>query len=177
MVVLAPQELVDCKGDKSRRNGCNGGMPSSAYNVIKSLGGMEAEADYRYTAKNGNCQFQKSKVKVKVTSYQSVGRGSETEMKKYVGSTGPLSVCGDCNTWRNYHGGILTSCGRSMGHCYQIVGYGEENGVAYWKVRNSWGTGFGEQGYVRIKLGQNLCAINKVPTKTVTASADESVVV
>merc|ERR1712000_513037 len=56
-VVLAPQELVDCKGDGSKRNGCNGGIPSAAYKVIEQLGGIEAEADYPYTHKNGQCHF------------------------------------------------------------------------------------------------------------------------
>merc|ERR1712059_146864 len=123
-VLLASQELVDCTGSKGRRNGCNGGDPSAAYRVIEQLGGVEGESDYPYTARNGNCRFSASKSKVKVTAYQQVGRNDETAMKQYVGTTGPLSVCVDANSWHSYRGGILTSCGSSVDHCVQIVGYG-----------------------------------------------------
>jgi len=176
-VVLAPQELVDCKGDGSRRNGCNGGDPSAAYRVVEQLGGIEGESDYRYTARNGNCRFSQSKEKVKVTSYQRVGRNDETAMKQYVGSTGPLSVCVDASRWHSYRGGILTTCGSNVDHCVQIVGYGESNGQSYWKVRNSWGTGFGENGHIRIQIGRNLCRIASEATKTTVKSADENVIV
>ena len=50
-------------------------------------------------------------------------------------------------------GGIITECNDSdpkYGHCFQIVGYGSENGQDYWKVRNSWGTDYGENGFVRV---------------------------
>jgi C1A family cysteine protease len=98
-------------------------------------------------------------------------------MKKYVGSTGPLSVCGHAKSWQHYKGGILTTCASGGGHCFQIVGYGEDKGVSYWKVRNSWGTGFGENGFIRIQIGENLCNINGNPSKVSTASADDTIVV
>jgi len=174
---LAPQELVDCKADKSQRNGCNGGFPSAAYDVVEALGGMEAEPDYPYQGRNQRCQFQKDKAKITITAYQSVGKGDENEMKKYVGSTGPLSVCGSAASWSGYHGGILKTCKSGGGHCFQIVGYGTENGVEYWKVRNSWGTSFGEQGFIRIEMHKNLCGIAMAPTKVTAKDVDETVVV
>merc|ERR1712039_408156 len=165
------------KADGSQRNGCKGGNTGGAYKVIEALGGIEAEVDYPYTHKDGQCQFQKSKEKVKVTSYQSVGKGNETEMKKYVGSTGPLSVCGSASGWHHYKSGILTTCGNHSNHCFQIVGYGEANGTSYWKVRNSWGARWGENGFIRIQMGNNLCLITPNPTKVFTTGANESVIV
>jgi cathepsin H len=176
-VVLAPQELVDCKGDKSQRNGCKGGEPYAAYKVIEQLGGIEAESDYPYTHKNNACHFSASKEKVKIDSYQSVGTNDETEIQKYVGSTGPLSVCVDASTWHGYKSGIMSTCGTKIDHCVQIVGYGQANGKSYWKVRNSWGTKWGEDGFLRIEIGKNLCNIAQQPTKVQTASADLEVVV
>merc|ERR1712000_437851 len=173
-ITLAPQELVDCTGSGGRRNGCNGGDPSAAYKVVEQLGGIERESSYSYTARNGNCRFSRSSVAARVSSYQSVGRGSESSMKSYVGSSGPLSVCVDANSWHNYRSGVMTSCGNSVDHCVQIVGYGDYSSGSYWKVRNSWGTSFGESGHLRIKIGNNLCRINSEPTKvTVSASANE----
>merc|ERR1719389_553695 len=132
-------------GSGGRRNGCNGGDPTEAYQVIEQLGGIETESSYRYTARNGNCEFSRSKVAARVSSYKSVGRGSESSMKNYVGSTGPLSVCVDANSGNSYRNGIMTSCGNSVDHCVQIVGYGTSGSTNYWKVRNSWGGSWGDR--------------------------------
>merc|ERR1712039_722157 len=112
----------------------------------------------------------RSRVVATVSSYKMVGRGSESTMKSYVGSTGPLSVCVDANSWNSYRGGVMTSCGNSVDHCVQVVGYGSSNQGDYWKVRNSWGTSWGESGYLRLLIGRNLCAIDSEPS-AVTASA------
>merc|ERR1712232_355944 len=109
-VILAPQELVDCRADRSERDGCKGGSPQGAYNVVEALGGMELETAYPYVHKNQNCSFQKSKAKVQVESVQSVGRGNESTMMSYLGSMGPLSVCGQAKSWQHYGSGILTQC-------------------------------------------------------------------
>merc|ERR1739845_211741 len=130
----------------------------------EQLGGIELESSYRYTARNGNCEFSRSKAVATVSSYRSVGRGSETSMKSYVGSTGTLSVCVDANSWNSYRGGVMTSCGNSVDHCVQVVGYGSDGSQSYWKVRNSWGGSWGESGHIRLRIGSNLCQINSEPT-------------
>lgn len=86
--------------------------------------------------------------------------------KKYVGTNGPLSVCVNAGSWHSYQSGVMTNCpSRDTDHCVQIVGYGKTS-LEYWKVRNSWGTNFGEKGFLRIALGSNQCAITSEPTKT-----------
>ena len=66
----------------------------------------------------------------------------------------PVSAAVNCyaSPFLHYSGGIIatTSCGTSLNHAILIVGYGSENGNAYWLVKNSWGTGWGESGFVRI---------------------------
>jgi len=84
-------------------------------------------------------------------------------MASYVQSTGPLSVCLDANTWNSYTGGIMSVCGQSVDHCVQAVGVDASTG-GYWKVRNSWGTSWGESGYIRLAYGKNTCAITNDPT-------------
>jgi C1A family cysteine protease len=176
-ISLSTQQLVDCTGSGGRRNGCNGGDPTEAYQVIEQLGGIESESSYRYTARNGNCQFSRSKVAAKVSSYKSVGRGSESSMQSYVGSTGPLSVCVDANSWNSYRGGIMTSCGNNVDHCVQIVGYGTSGSTNYWKVRNSWGGNWGESGHMRLKIGSNLCRINGEPTAVTVSASEDGIMV
>jgi len=163
---LAPQQLVDCTSDGagSQRDGCQGGWPYQAYGVIQALGGMAAESDYSYKATNGICKSAPAVVSVADWSY--VGKKSEAKMQTYVGSTGPLSVCVDANSWSSYTGGVMTSCGTSVDHCVQLVGYGTDAEAGdYWKVRNSWASTWGEAGFLRIKSGKNLCLISNYPTK------------
>jgi hypothetical protein len=50
---LSEQNLVDCV---TASYGCNGGRQSDAFNYVKSNGGIDSEASYPYTAKNGTCK-------------------------------------------------------------------------------------------------------------------------
>lgn len=80
-----------------------------------------------------------------------------------------------------YKGGILTQeCGTKLDHGMLVVGYGTENGVDYWKVKNSWGAEWGENGYIRMKRGvpkDGECGIKDQPSyPIVKASASELVV-
>merc|ERR1711988_7309 len=78
----------------------------------------------------------------------------------------PVSVAieADQMSFQLYHKGILTkTCGHKLDHGVLLVGYGTENGVDYWKVKNSWGASWGEHGYVRLERGlprEGQCGIN-----------------
>jgi hypothetical protein len=170
--VLSTQELVDCTsaGQGSWRGGCGGGNPTDGYDVLKKLGGVVSGYDYTYEGRDAECKVNNFTKYVSVVSYKSVGKMNETAMKSYVGSTGPLSVCVDASSWSGYTGGIKTTCGTSTDHCVQIVGYGTEKGTEYWKVRNSWGGDWGEKGFIRLKIGSDLCNIAKSPTATSTST-------
>ncbi len=67
-----------------------------------------------------------------------------------------------------YNGGILKkgcSSQRSMiDHCVQLTGFSTINGTDVWRVRNSWGTSWGEAGYITLLRGANLCSIASVVT-------------
>ena len=67
----------------------------------------------------------------------------------------------------NYSGGVFAdnSCGTTLNHAMLAVGWNWANGQKYIIVKNSWGTGWGEEGYMRIVVtdGEGYCGINKAP--------------
>ena len=100
--------------------------------------------------------------------YRVVGKRNETEMQMYVALRGPLSVCVNATSWHHYQGGVMTSCAdRRTDHCVQLVGYGEDAGLKYWKLRNSWGKSWGETGFLRIEMFEDACDVSSIPTRTI----------
>jgi C1A family cysteine protease len=159
--ILSPEQITQCDTTSS---GCNGGWTEHAYNYVQKAGGIETNSDYPYTSYQGvtgSCHSSSSLYKIGVNSYTTVK--GESNMASYVQSTGPLSVCLDASSWNSYKGGIMTQCGNRVDHCVQAVGVDASAG-GYWKVRNSWGTSWGESGYIRLAYGQNTCDITNYPS-------------
>jgi C1A family cysteine protease len=155
-VILAPQQIVDC--DKTS-DGCGGGETESAYKYIIKAGGLETEADYPYTAEDGKCEATQPKV-ASITAWKyATSSKNETELQLSLAQIAPISICVDASSWSSYVSGILSKCGKTLDHCVQLVGWGVENGTPYWTVRNSWGTSWGENGYIRLAMGSNLCGL------------------
>jgi len=175
---LSMEQIVDCD---TSDDGCGGGFPSSAYSYVQSAGGIDSYVTYPYTAGNGQagqCQFNPSNVITNVASSQSISGedGLYTQLSTDASSGGgPVSVCVDASSWQNYNGGVLTSCGNSVDHCVQLVGYqnyGSQSNTPAWIVRNSWATSWGENGYIRIEIGQDLCSIGDYATVVTTGSSN-----
>ena len=83
---------------------------------------------------------------------------------------GPMSVCVDATLWQTYVSGVITAasgCGTSIDHAVQAIGYNKAGN--YWIVRNSWGESWGENGYVYVEEGANVCGITAQATITVPA--------
>ena len=74
-----------------------------------------------------------------------------------------VTIEADQRSFQLYSGGIFndSSCGTNLDHATNVVGYGEENGQAYWIMRNSWGTGWGDEGYMKVAIvdGAGICGI------------------
>jgi len=163
---LAPEQIVDCD-TAGQDQGCNGGFPSGAYQYVEQAGGLDSEASYPYTAgesgSGGSCNFQAGSVQAKVSNYNSVN--GETGLYQQLSTAGPASICVDASSWQNYNGGVLTTCGNNVDHCVQLTGYNGYNSQnAYWNVRNSWGADWGENGYIWIQIGQDLCSLGDYAT-------------
>jgi len=158
LVELSPQQITSC--DKTD-GGCNGGNTETAYGYVNKAGGIETSANYPYTSGGGNtgvCKFNPAQVAVKITGYKSVAKG-ETNLKAAL-NNGPVSVCLAADAFQSYRSGILKSCPGQVDHCVQAVGYDDSNSPPYWIVRNSWATSWGEQGYIRVESGKDLCKIS-----------------
>ena len=124
---------------------------------------MCSESDYPYTSgggTTGSCKSSLPSTSCAITGYKTI-RG-ESSMASYVESTGPLSVCLDANNFNSYTSGVMSVCGTSVDHCVQAVGV--DTAAGYWKVRNSWGTSWGESGFIRLSYGSNTCDITNDPT-------------
>jgi hypothetical protein len=170
---LAPQQIVDC--DKTDA-GCNGGDTPTAYQYVISAGGLETEADYPYTAKDGKCSFNSAEIDASISTWawgitpcntaatHTCDNQDEAGLMTQVSCIGPMSICVDAEPWQTYTGGIFNSATCLHGyydldHCVHLTGYGVDAGTQYWLVKNSWGVTWGEKGYIRLIYGKNMCGV------------------
>jgi len=168
---LSPQQVVSCD---TVDGGCNGGDTITAYQYIQGAGGLESDSDYPYTSgggDSGTCQFDATKIVATMSNFSyatppctdsCTNQDEQTLANNLV--TAPVSICVYAESWQDYSSGILTSdCPSdysSLDHCVQLVGYDfTDPSSPYWIIRNSWNTNWGEQGYIYVQEGANLCGV------------------
>lgn len=161
LVELSEQQLVDCATFFGNQ-GCNGGLMDNAFKYIEK-NGICGEDDYPYVAKkNFFCQTNNCKSQASITGFQDVPANDENSLLSAV-NIGPVSVAieADKQVFQLYKGGVLddAGCGTTLDHGVLVVGYGTD-GKDYWKVKNSWGEDWGEQGYIRMVRNKNQCGIS-----------------
>jgi len=151
---LAPQEIVDCD---SADQGCGGGYPQEAMGWVKQQGGQDTEACYPYTAQDGTCASSQCTPFHNIDTVIPVST-NEQETYNALAKYGPLSICADASSWSNYDGGVVTAdqCGSDVDHAIQLTGYSPNQG-GYWIVRNSWGTDWGNKGFIYLQYGHDTC--------------------
>jgi len=162
LVSFSEQQLVDC--DILRNggfdSGCNGGFMDNAFKWISHNGGLCSENDYPYvsgdTTVSGVCVKECDVVKKSIIkSFVDVQPSSDIAMMTAL-SLQPVSVAiqADQREFQFYNSGVYTgSCGDTLGHGVLAVGYGTLNGEKYYKVKNSWGTTWGDNGYILLGRG------------------------
>ncbi|XP_063803110.1 cathepsin S-like [Pseudophryne corroboree] len=157
------QNLVDCSRSYGN-NGCEGGFIAAAYRYIIQ-NSIELDSTYPYEGKDGTCHLNHTKKAVTITSYKQVPYADEHEMKQVVGKVGPVSVAIDASrrSFHLYKKGVYYDplCSSAQtNHAALVIGYGAEDGIEYWLVKNSWGPSFGEQGYIKLARNHyNHCGI------------------
>jgi len=173
LVSLSEQQLVDCS-KRYGNLGCKGGLMDSAFEYVMD-NGLCTEASYPYvsgTSKaSGTCQVCSSVVKI--SNCADVKPNDQLALKEAVAMVGPVSIAIEADTriFQSYSSGVITSssCGTTLDHGVLIVGYGVENGIKYWLVKNSWGTSWGDNGYVKIQRSESnndpgICGVAMEPS-------------
>ncbi|CAN0268973.1 unnamed protein product, partial [Hapterophycus canaliculatus] len=190
---LSEQQLVAC--DTEYNQGCNGGWPSISMDYISNNGGIVPETIYPYR-KVRACRLGRRDVfmtghlpdpvcsdVVKEGNYAATlsievavaeAPMSEEAMARWLILNGPLSVALDALGMDYYSSGIDMGeyCEPlEIDHAVLIVGYGEEDGVKYWIIKNSWKYKWGEAGYYRLVRGVNACGIADDVTTIIVGDA------
>jgi len=153
---LAEQQLVDCDMEEQ---GCNGGFESDAIQWIADNGGQCAQKDYPYTGRDGTCK----KTCVPIAGVTAVTRFTgEANLATNLNNQ-PCTVAVDAGSadWQSYSGGTYNGrCGKQLNHAILAVGYTAN----YWIVKNSWGTTWGDKGYIYMIRGKNICGVASEPS-------------
>ena len=162
--VFSPQDIVDCS---EYSQGCAGGFPYLIAGKYAEDFGIVEENCYPYLGRDSKCVDESKCKRYRATDYQYVGGyfGACSEEKMMMAlQDGPVSVAFEVtDDFQHYKTGIYKHTGlkdgfnpfRLTNHAVLAVGYGEDNGVKYWIVKNSWGDTWGESGYFRIMRGTN----------------------
>jgi hypothetical protein len=156
---LSEQQVMNClKGTSA----CDGGSTGSVLSWAYEKGGLCSESQFPYEGKgHSTCSSTCSRYSAPKNKKWSVGglsKMSSAIMK------GPTTQHVSAQTeFKNYHSGVLTSCSCSSAHAHGVAlvgqGHDSSSGHDYWTIRNSWGTSYGEKGFIRIQQGKDLCCV------------------
>ena len=156
---FSEQQLMDCSYSYGN-HGCNGGLMQNAFTYVIANGITNEEA-YPYVASSDRKSCESFEPDTYVSKCYDVVP-NELELT-YAVANQPVSVAieADSRSFQLYTSGVYNSpdCGTTLDHGVLTVGYGSENGIDYWIVKNSWGTSWGEDGY--IKIARNSVASSK----------------
>lgn len=159
LVSLSEQNLIDCSR-KYGNNGCEGGLMDNSFRYIKANQGIDTEPSYPYEARDDKCRYNPSQSGATDKGYVDIPQGDENKLKIAVATVGPVSVAIDASheSFQFYSTGVYQErrCSATeLDHGVLVVGYGTENGKDYWLVKNSWGEGWGESGYIKMARNKN----------------------
>lgn len=162
-LLLSVQQLIDC----NNYGNCNGGYIIDALKyLIENRMLIQRNDDYPYDDIKGDCKYDSKRGVTKITnfSYFNINNINEDILKNILYLNGPLIITINASTWKYYIDGIYQPTSKSCNplqsnHAVLLVGFGSENGINFWKIKNNWGDLWGENGYIRIIRGINACGI------------------
>ncbi|KAJ3048046.1 hypothetical protein HK097_010927 [Rhizophlyctis rosea] len=162
MVDLSPQQLIDCNPSNDNGKCASYSNYWTGYNYLSSNSiAPDPLSKYPWVGPinpNTTCKNLPPSDTVLIESYSNTGGRNATQMVEVL-KTQPGNFHFNIDLLGSYAGGIFApkNCSEGPNHAALVTGYGEEDGVPYWRIRNSWGPAFGEEGYVRIQRGVNMC--------------------
>ena len=174
---LSEQQLVDCSLSEGNY-GCGGGLMDFAFNYTKQKGACTEEA-YPYAGFDQKCRAKQCNKTVTIKGCANLWSGdsetSEMALNFFVGTQHPVSIAVSAgnSAWMNYQSGVVTDddCHyeSNLDHGVVVVGYNRSatntnGGTDYWIVKNSWGTDWGEKGYIYLAMDTDTCGISEDPS-------------
>lgn len=181
--MFSQEQLLDCfseQGSPTEDQGCNGGFMDKTIQALKKDGTpCVTEEAYPYeqiecTApstntyvcpvpgnEDGTCLKKSEEGAVVVKDYEEVEWDTVDNadaIKEALMTYGALSIAVDANTFQTYSSGVLDCSEENLelDHGVVLTGFGvDAQGTSYWEVKNSWSSGWGEDGYIRVKIGSN----------------------
>jgi len=168
---LSEQMLTDCSRNYGN-NGCRGGLMDNAFKYVIDNGGLCTEKEYPYIGNDSICLQNQCNNVVKIKSYTDVKPNDESILKRAV-AIGPVSVAIQANvsSFRFYKSGVYQDpeCGDQLDHGVLVVGYGTDQDLDYWIVKNSWSPEWGDNGYIKIlrnyaNSDSGMCGIASQPS-------------
>ncbi|AEB00299.1 cathepsin [Clostera anachoreta granulovirus] len=153
---LSEQHLVNCD---PLNNGCDGGLMHWALENILYEGGLVAERDEPYFGYDAVCKPKR--LSSTISGCTRFVLQNENRLRELLVVNGPVSVAIDVIDVIDYKEGIADMCHNKNGlnHAVLLVGYGVDNDVPYWILKNSWGENWGENGFFRVQRNVNSCGI------------------
>jgi len=167
---LSEQQILDC----SSRGDCDGGWVDIAFE--NAMDGQMAEEAYPYEGETTKeCRFDSDGAVASITGFETMFYNpdetipeNEKALEKALHKLGhPISLNFHkvIKSYQHYSGGIYSDpeCRDTEDpvgyHATLLVGYNKTAPEPYWIVKNSWGTDWGEEGYIHMKMGEDVCGI------------------
>ena len=153
IINFSAQNLINCL------SGCEGEFPDVTWDYIKE-NGITSDDCLPYKDRQDNCTLKCDSRKAKFTKYfsgETKFLEDENSIKEEIMKNGPVtSMMNIYNDYYDYKSGIYSHSGNNTildFHSIVIIGWGIENDVKYWIIQDSMGESHGENGYLRIKIG------------------------
>ena len=149
LISFSEQQLMDCS---KLNHGCEGGDMNFAFRYTENHQ-LCSEEEYQYLAIDEACNYEQCEHVIQIKGFCNVDRNNEQQLKIATAQQ-PVSVAiqADSLKFQHYSSGVFDdfTCGNNLDHGVLIVGYGTSDTQDYWLVKNSWGTSWGEDGYIKL---------------------------
>jgi len=149
-VNLSEQQLVDCSRSFGNQ-GCNGGWMDNAFQYIVKYG-ITSTAEYPYAGRDQTCKFNGGNFHI--GGFTDVAAGNCGSLTTALGGQ-PVAVAVDATNWSFYAGGVFKNCAANLNHGVLLVGV---DAAGNWNIKNSWGTGWGNAGFITL-APNNTCGL------------------